>query len=52
VASFTVTLLPTSSGTVTVDYSTSDVTASSGSDYDSASGTLSFPPASRPSPST
>jgi hypothetical protein len=43
-ASFTVTLLPTSSGTVTVEYSTADVTATSGTDYDTASGTLSFAP--------
>jgi hypothetical protein len=44
VARFTVTLLPTSSGTVTVDYATTDVTASSGSDYDAVSGTLTFAP--------
>jgi hypothetical protein len=44
VARFTVTLSPTSSGTVTVEYSTADVTATSGTDYDMASGTLSFPP--------
>ena len=39
---FTVTLAPAASGTVTVDYATSDGTATEGSDYTSTSGTLSF----------
>ena len=39
---FTVTLNPSSLQTVTVDYATTDVTATSGSDYTSASGTLTF----------
>jgi hypothetical protein len=43
-ANFTVTLSPTSSSTVTVDYSTSGITATSGGDYDPASGTLTFDP--------
>jgi ELWxxDGT repeat protein len=41
---FTVTLSPTSAGTVTVEYSTADLTANSGSDYDAASGVLTFGP--------
>ena len=44
VARFNVILSPTSAGTVTVDYSTDDVTTTSDSDYDPASGTLSFAP--------
>ncbi len=44
VATFTVTLAPTSGATVTVDYATAPDTASAGSDYDSASGTLTFAP--------
>ncbi len=42
IATFTVTLAPTSAGTVTVNYSTANGTATAGSDYDSASGTLTF----------
>ena len=41
---FTVTLTPSSLQTVTVDYATSDGTATHGSDYTSASGTLTFSP--------
>ena len=40
--SFTVTLDEAASGTVTVDYATSDGTADAGDDYTAASGTLSF----------
>jgi hypothetical protein len=43
-AQFTVTLSPSSSQTVTVNYATADNTATAGSDYSSASGTLSFSP--------
>lgn len=43
-ATFTVTLSPASSGTVSVSYQTSNGTAASGSDYEAASGTLTFPP--------
>ena len=43
-ATVTVTLSGGGSGTVSVDYATSDGTASSSSDYNSASGTLNFPP--------
>ena len=39
---FTVALSRTASGTVTVDYATSDVTATAGDDYTAASGTLTF----------
>ncbi len=39
---FTVELSRAASGTVTVDYATSDVTAVAGDDYTAASGTLSF----------
>ena len=39
---FTVTLDRAASGTVTVDYETADGTATAGSDYTAASGTLSF----------
>ena len=41
-ATFTVNLSKSSSEVVTVDYSTADGTAFSGSDYDSASGSLTF----------
>jgi alpha-tubulin suppressor-like RCC1 family protein len=41
---FTVILSATSTSTVTVDYATSDGTATAGSDYTSTSGQLSFPP--------
>lgn len=41
---FTVTLSSAASKTVTVDYATSDGTALAGTDYDAASGTLTFPP--------
>ena len=40
----TVTLSLASSGTVTVDYATSDITANAGMDYTATSGTLSFMP--------
>jgi hypothetical protein len=43
-AVFTVTLAPPSSSAVTVGYATTAVTATSGSDYDDTSGTLSFDP--------
>ena len=39
---FTVTLTPAATGTVTVDYATGDGTASAGQDYTAASGTLTF----------
>ena len=39
---FQVTLAPAASGTVTVDYATSDGTATVGADYTSATGTLTF----------
>jgi hypothetical protein len=42
-APFVVTLSPTSSQAVTVDYSTSNGTATAGADYVAASGTLNFP---------
>ena len=41
---FVVTLSAPDASTITVDYSTADNTASAGTDYSSASGTLSFPP--------
>lgn len=44
VATFTVTLSAASNQTVTVDYATSNGTATAGSDYRAASGTLSFAP--------
>ncbi len=44
VATFLVTLAPTSGGTVTVDYQTANDTATAGSDYQTAAGTLTFPP--------
>src|SRR6185436_20765546 len=44
VARFTVTLSSTPAQSVTVDYATSDGTATAGSEYDSASGTLTFAP--------
>ena len=40
----TVNLFPASSGTVTVDYATSDITADAGMDYTATSGTLTFMP--------
>ena len=43
-ATFTVTLSPTSASTVTVDYSTTALTATAGADFTPASGTLSFAP--------
>jgi hypothetical protein len=43
-AVFTVTLSPTSASPVTVDYATTALSASAGSDYDQASGTLTFDP--------
>lgn len=43
-ATFTVNLTPTSGSTVTVQYTTSNGSAASGSDYTSASGTLTFTP--------
>ena len=43
-ARFTVTLAPASTQTVTVNYATSDGTATAGSDYDANSGTLTFAP--------
>jgi hypothetical protein len=43
-ATFTVTLSAASSHSVTVSYSTSNATATAGSDYTSASGTLTFNP--------
>ncbi len=45
-ATFNVSLIPASEQTVTVDYATENGTASAGSDYVAASGTLSFPPGS------
>ena len=42
-ATFTVTLAPASGQTVTLDYATGDDTATSGEDYQSTSGQLSFP---------
>jgi hypothetical protein len=44
VAAFTVTLSPASTQTVTVNYATANGTASAGSDYLAASGTLTFAP--------
>jgi chitinase len=41
---FTVTMNPVSAGIVTVDYATSNGTATEGSDYTAASGTLTFNP--------
>jgi ELWxxDGT repeat protein len=43
-ARFTVTLSSAQAQNVTVDYATSDGTATAGSDYDAASGTLTFAP--------
>jgi ELWxxDGT repeat protein len=43
-AQFTVTLSPAASKSVTVDYATADGTATSGSDYTAAMGTLTFAP--------
>lgn len=47
-ANFTVTLSPASSQTVTVQYATANDTASSGSDYLTAGGTLTFQPGDPP----
>ena len=44
VMEFTVTLSPSSAQTVTVQYATQDGTAIAGTDYEDASGTLTFPP--------
>ena len=41
---FTVTLAPSNPGTVTVEYTTVDGTATAGADYTAASGTLTFAP--------
>ena len=43
-ATFTVTLDPASTQTITVDYATRDVDATAGSDYQAVSGTLTFAP--------
>ena len=43
-AVFQVALLASSTGTVTVDYATENATATAGSDYTAASGTLTFIP--------
>ena len=43
-ATFTVTLTPASTQTVTVGYATANGTATAGSDYTAASGTLTFAP--------
>lgn len=43
-ATFTVTLSPASSGTVTVNYGTASGTATAGSDFTATSGTLTFSP--------
>jgi hypothetical protein len=43
-ATFTVTLSPASANTVTVNYSTANTTATAGSDYTAANGTLTFAP--------
>ena len=43
-ATFTVTLSAASTQTITVDYATADGTATAGSDYQAASGTLTFAP--------
>lgn len=45
-ASIEVTLSGASSVTITVDYATSDLTASAGSDYNTTTGQLTFPPGS------
>jgi hypothetical protein len=49
---FTVTLSASSTQTVTVDYATSDGTATAGSDYQSASGMLTFNPGETSKPIT
>ncbi len=41
---FTVSLSAAAAGAVTVGYTTADITATAGSDYTAASGTLTFPP--------
>ena len=43
-AVFTVALTPVSAQAVTVQFATADATANAGSDYDAATGTLTFPP--------
>jgi extracellular elastinolytic metalloproteinase len=43
-ATFTVTLAPTTGGTVTVDWATADGTATAGGDYVAGGGTLTFDP--------
>jgi hypothetical protein len=50
VATFLVTLAPASGGTVTVDYQTAADTATQGTDYETASGTLTFTPGAAPQP--
>ena len=47
---FTVLLVPVSGRTVTVDYATADGTATAGSDYLPAAGTLTFPPGTTQQP--
>jgi hypothetical protein len=51
-ATFTVTLSPASAQTVTVDYGTTDGTATAGSDYVSVSGQVSFQPGETSQPVT
>jgi hypothetical protein len=51
-ATFTVTLLPAHSQTVTVAYATRDGSAVAGQDYETVSGTLSFPPGTTSLPVT
>ncbi|MFZ0748842.1 MAG: Calx-beta domain-containing protein, partial [Pyrinomonadaceae bacterium] len=50
VATFNVLLSPTSSQTVTVNYATADNTASAGTDYVAASGTVTFTPGQQSQP--
>ena len=49
-ATFVVTLSPASAGTVTVDYQTASDTATAGSDYETASGPLTFAPGTSTQP--
>ncbi|HEX7314291.1 MAG TPA: Calx-beta domain-containing protein [Pyrinomonadaceae bacterium] len=51
-ATFTVSLLPASGQTVTVNYATANGTATAGSDYASASGTVTFAPGETTKPVT